>query len=143
MWPWVPDPAEPTLCTALEEDDQPCQAQAVPGTDPPTCSTHLHPTDDRRLGPTGISIDPDQVITSIDDAIEKLGRELGRIGTILDQLTDYDLVGNFSHLYAQHMSRYGDLLLKQQTLQGRSEDPLLDLLEEALDRLNEKTELDL
>lgn len=90
----------------------------------------------------GIAIDPDQVIRSLDDAIEKLGRELGRLGTILNQVTDLNLVGNFSQLYAQNITRYADLLLKQKALQDQPQDLVLELLEPALDRMNEEVELE-
>ena len=93
-------------------------------------------------GDGGIPIDPDQVITSLDDAIEKLGRELGRLGTILNQITDLALVGNFSQLYAQNITRYADLLLKQKALTDHPHDLVLELLEPALDRLNEEIELE-
>ncbi len=95
------------------------------------------------LAAKGVPIDPDQVITSLDDAIEKLGREIGRLGTLLDQISDYSLLGNFSQLYAQHLIRYADLLLKQKALREEPEDVLLDLLNPALDRLNQTIKLDL
>jgi hypothetical protein len=91
----------------------------------------------------GIVIDPDEIIASLDEAIEKLGREVGRIGTILNQISDYELVGSFSHLYGNHIMRYADVLLKQRILQDQSGDALLKLLGPALDRLNEETELEL
>jgi hypothetical protein len=105
------------------------------------------PPKTRRAAPLarlqGIVIDPDEIVTTLDQAIEKLGREIGRIGTVLNQIGDYELVGSFSHLYGNHIMRYADVLLKQRILQDPSSDTLLQLLNPALDRLNEETELEL
>ena len=109
----------------------------------PASEAQLSPAKvEQDLAPAGVAINPDHIITSLDDAIEKLGRELGRLGTILDQLTDYQLVGNFSQLYGQNIARYADLLLKQKALQAENQGSLLEALGPALDRLNEDTELE-
>ena len=107
-----------------------------------TLESQPEPDQGQLTGP-GIAIDPAHIITSLEDAIEKLGRELGRLGTILDQVTDLELIGNFSQLYGQNIARYADLLLKQKMLQAEGCDSLLELLGPALDRLDEETELDL
>jgi hypothetical protein len=120
------------------------QLSFLPDPEPqPTVSKQPARRPAEHLATGGVAIDPEQVVTSLDDAIEKLGREIGRLGTLLDQITDYSLLGNFSQLYAQHLIRYADLLLKQKTLQQEPEDVLLDLLNPALDRLNQSIKLDL
>jgi hypothetical protein len=75
--------------------------------------------------------------------VDHLGRELGRIGTLLKRVTDYGLLGSFSQLYAANITRYADLLLKKKLLEGQADDPLLELLGPALDQLNRTVELEL
>ena len=93
--------------------------------------------------PTGFPVDPEEVVHSIDDAVVQLGRELGRIGTVLKRVNDYGLLGSFSQLYAVNMTRYADLLLKKKMLEEQPVDPLLELLGPALDRINQTVELEL
>ena len=92
---------------------------------------------------TGFPVDPEEQINSIDDAVEHLGRELGRLGTVLKRVNDYGLLGSFSQLYAVNITRYADLLLKKKMLEDQPADPLLELLGPALDRLNQTVELEL
>jgi hypothetical protein len=93
--------------------------------------------------PDGFLVDPEEKINSIDDALDHMGRELGRLGTVLNRVTDYGLLGSFSQLYGQHMTRYTDMLLKKKMLEDQPADPLLELLGPALDRLNQTVELEL
>jgi hypothetical protein len=93
--------------------------------------------------PGGFPVDPEEVVHTIDDAVEHLGRELGRLGTVLNRVTDYGLLGSFSQLYGVNMTRFADLLLKKKMLEDEPVDPLLELLGPALDRLNETVALEL
>jgi hypothetical protein len=91
----------------------------------------------------GFPVDPEEVVESIDDAVKRMGRELGRLGTVLNRVTDYGLLGSFSQLYGLNITRYADLLLKKKMLEDQPADPLLELLGPALDRLNQTVELEL
>jgi hypothetical protein len=91
----------------------------------------------------GFPVDPEEVVHTIDDAVERMGRELGRLGTLLNRVTDYGLLGSFSQLYGLNITRYADLLLKKKMLEDQPADPLLELLGPALDRLNQTVELEL
>ena len=93
--------------------------------------------------PNSFPVDAGEVINSIDDAVEHMGLELGRLGTVLKRVTDYGLLGSFSALYAQNLVRYADLLLKKKMLEEQPADALLELLEPALERLNQSVELEL
>ena len=63
--------------------------------------------------PGGFPVDPEEKINSIDDALAHLDRELGWLGTLLNRVNDYGLLGSFSQLYGLNMVRYADLLLKK------------------------------
>lgn len=93
-------------------------------------------------GALGFRIDPEEIVTP-DNAVTLFGREIGRLGTILKQIDDPEMIGRFVQLYGQCITRYMDALLKQQALQTNQAGGLAAILSSVYDQMNEEMELDL
>jgi len=93
------------------------------------------------VGPVGFDVDPEQIVDSPEKAVALLGREIGRIGTILSRLSEREAIGRFSLLYGQHITRYIDILVKKKELEKQAGGDLERILEGVYRELNDSYNL--
>ena len=91
----------------------------------------------------GREIDPDRVVTDLEQAISEMGFDIGRIGTLLDELQELQEVGQFSSLHTKLILNFSELLLRQQALNQESGyEELERLLAPAIEAARERLALD-
>lgn len=128
-------------CTATTRRKTPCQAPALPGTDPPRCAAH----GGRPVGvPSGnqnarkhrfYAADPAAV--TIDDAIAGLIDKMARLDEMIANLEgNGDTLIRLFALYTQASSRLSRLLRDKRALSGRAADGIAGAIAQALDELS-------
>ena len=68
----------------------------------------------------GREINPERVVTDLEQAISEMGFDIGRIGTVLDKLHEQQEVSQFSNLHARLILNFSELLVRQQALNQES-----------------------
>lgn len=142
-------------CTATTAKGQPCQAWAVPGSNPPLCAAHGGatklpgaPQGNKNALKHGFYAHYDAPGVGIDTIIADLAAKQAALSAYLDaHLTDPDpdiaaLSGLFQ-LHAQTASRLGRLLRDQRALSGAAADGISGAIAQALDELATELQTDL
>jgi hypothetical protein len=141
-------------CTATTAKGQPCQAWAVPGSNPPLCAAHGGatklpgaPQGNKNALKHGFYAHYDAPGVGIDDIIADLAAKQAALSQYLDEkLTpDVDLAGltGLFELHAQTASRLGRLLRDRRALSGEASDGISGAIAQALDELATELQTDL
>jgi len=135
-------------CTATTRKGTPCQAWAVPGSDPPTCASHR--LTGPRPGPPrgnanaithGAYRDEKPAAVDLQARIADLDRRIERLSRYIDQAEVGDgeggtiTVGDYTRLVSLHgqlTSRIGRLLRDQQQLGGGDISEMQAAIDQAL-----------
>ena len=145
---------EKQRCTATTAKHQPCQAWAVPGSQPPLCAAHGGasklpgaPQGNKNALKHGFYVHYEAPGATIDDIISDLAAKQAALSRYLDEKltpdTDIASLAGLFELHAQTASRLGRLLRDKRALSGEASDGISGAIAQALDELATELQTDL